>query len=83
MGKGDKKSKRGKIIMGSYGVRRPQKPRSLHTPVPVTKDEKPEPKAKAAAEVHEVAAVVEDAAKPARKKTAPKATAKKEAKSED
>jgi 30S ribosomal protein S31 len=25
MGKGDKKTKRGKIIMGSYGVRRPQR----------------------------------------------------------
>ncbi|MBW6491848.1 MAG: 30S ribosomal protein THX [Lentimicrobium sp.] len=25
MGKGDKKSKRGKIIMGSYGVSRPKK----------------------------------------------------------
>jgi len=26
MGKGDKKSRRGKIFMGSYGVRRPRKP---------------------------------------------------------
>ncbi len=25
MGKGDKKTKRGKIIIGSYGVRRPKK----------------------------------------------------------
>jgi 30S ribosomal protein S31 len=25
MGKGDKKTKRGKIIIGSYGVRRPRK----------------------------------------------------------
>jgi 30S ribosomal protein S31 len=25
MGKGDKKTKRGKIILGSYGVRRPRK----------------------------------------------------------
>ena len=25
MGKGDKKTKRGKIIMGTYGVRRPRK----------------------------------------------------------
>lgn len=25
MGKGDKKSKRGKIVNGSYGVRRPKK----------------------------------------------------------
>ncbi len=28
MGKGDKKSKRGKIIIGSYGVRRPRKKKS-------------------------------------------------------
>ena len=27
MGKGDKKSRRGKIIMGSYGVNRPQNPK--------------------------------------------------------
>jgi len=27
MGKGDKKSRRGKIIIGSYGVRRPKKKR--------------------------------------------------------
>ena len=27
MGKGDKKTKRGKIAKGSYGVRRPQKPK--------------------------------------------------------
>ena len=27
MGKGDKKSKRGKITMGTYGVRRPRKKR--------------------------------------------------------
>jgi ribosomal small subunit protein bTHX len=28
MGKGDKKSKRGKIISGTYGVRRPKKHRA-------------------------------------------------------
>ncbi len=27
MGKGDKKTKRGKIAKGSYGVRRPSKPK--------------------------------------------------------
>jgi 30S ribosomal protein S31 len=31
MGKGDKKTKRGKIIMGSYGVRRPQRNKSGYT----------------------------------------------------
>jgi 30S ribosomal protein S31 len=34
MGKGDKKTKRGKIILGSYGVRRPRK----KSYVPVTDD---------------------------------------------
>lgn len=35
MGKGDKKSKRGKIIMGSYGVRRPQrKTAAIAAPAP-------------------------------------------------
>lgn len=38
MGKGDKKTKRGKIIMGSYGVRRPKKV-SL-APIPVKKAKK-------------------------------------------
>ena len=41
MGKGDKKSKRGKISMGSYGVRRPRK---KSTPVIIAK--KPKAKAK-------------------------------------
>jgi 30S ribosomal protein S31 len=36
MGKGDKKSKRGKIIMGSFGVRRPRK----KSYVPVSDDSK-------------------------------------------
>ena len=30
MGKGDKKSKRGKIILGSFGVRRPRKKAYVH-----------------------------------------------------
>jgi 30S ribosomal protein S31 len=29
MGKGDKKTKRGKIILGSFGVRRPHRPKAL------------------------------------------------------
>ncbi|MDP2423126.1 MAG: 30S ribosomal protein THX [Bacteroidales bacterium] len=38
MGKGDKKSRRGKIILGSYGVRRPRrKPGYQHTSKPVEK----------------------------------------------
>jgi 30S ribosomal protein S31 len=38
MGKGDKKTKRGKIIAGSYGVRRSKK--SNKSPVVVAKPEK-------------------------------------------
>ena len=45
MGKGDKKTKRGKITMGSYGVRRPKK----KTVVKPTKKAKPTTKVKATA----------------------------------
>lgn len=47
MGKGDKKTKRGKIIMGSYGVRRPRKSRSAENVVKSVKAEKPEKPVKA------------------------------------
>jgi ribosomal small subunit protein bTHX len=33
MGKGDKKTKRGKIIIGSYGVRRPRQKKKTNPPV--------------------------------------------------
>lgn len=44
MGKGDQKSKRGKIVIGSYGVRRPRKvaKKVLVTPVVDKTVEKPE-----------------------------------------
>ena len=42
MGKGDKKTRRGKISMGSYGVRRPKKKSS---PVVISKKTKAKPKA--------------------------------------
>jgi len=52
MGKGDKKSRRGKIIMGSYGVRRPRKTQTnVQIPAPpAIKAEEPvaKPKTKAA-----------------------------------
>ncbi len=32
MGKGDKKTKKGKIVMGSYGVSRPRKSNAKPTP---------------------------------------------------
>jgi len=66
MGKGDKKTKRGKISMGSYGVRRPRK---KSTPVIIAKKPKAKPKAapkfKAATKAKPVA------------KTKPEAKAKK------
>jgi len=37
MGKGDKKTKRGKIILGSFGVRRPRRPKALAPAATVTK----------------------------------------------
>ncbi len=64
MGKGDKKTKRGKIIKGSYGVRRPKK--TSVSPIPV--------KAKKEA-VKKVAEVVEE--KPVKKTPAKKVAAKK------
>ena len=94
MGKGDKKSKRGKIVIKSYGVRRPRKKRG-HTLPEAIKEEpvkaqktKPAPKPKKEEPVPEEIPVVESTAgvaeKPAKKKPAakPKSTAKKEEKSE-
>jgi 30S ribosomal protein S31 len=56
MGKGDKKSRRGKIIIGSYGVRRPRKKKKYSAPevvavaeaepIPVTPPAKPKKPAK-------------------------------------
>lgn len=63
MGKGDKKSKRGKIIIGSSGVRRARKKR-VRPAAPVAKAE-PKPK-------KEVEEVVVPAVKAAPKKTAKK-----------
>lgn len=39
MGKGDKKSRKGKIIMGTYGVSRPRKRKQSYKFVPRTKNE--------------------------------------------
>lgn len=66
MGKGDKKTKRGKITMGSYGVRRPRKKQKAIT--------KAAPKVKKTAEKPKAAAKPKPAAK---KKAAPKKTDKK------
>jgi 30S ribosomal protein S31 len=77
MGKGDKKTKRGKIVIGSYGIRRPRK----KTYVPVTV-EKVSVEVKAVKEkpaVKEVKVPVEAAAK---KETKP-VKEKKETKAEN
>ena len=85
MGKGDKKSRRGKIIMKSYGVRRPQ--RTPPKPnLPVAREEKPLEKIKAPRagkkdvqqELPVVEAVAAETVKPAKKKTSPKKEAKTE-----
>ena len=47
MGKGDKKTKKGKIRLGTFGVRRPRKSNSPVTEAPKAK--KAAPKKKAAA----------------------------------
>ena len=39
MGKGDKKTKRGKITMGTYGVRRPKSKNKKDSVVAATKEE--------------------------------------------
>ncbi|MBN2639011.1 MAG: 30S ribosomal protein THX [Bacteroidales bacterium] len=76
MGKGDQKTKRGKIISGSYGVRRPKKKRN---PSVVTEEVKPA--VKKAPEKPKKAVEKSPDEKPAAKKKAPakKKNTKKEA----
>ncbi|OFX84836.1 MAG: ribosomal small subunit protein bTHX [Bacteroidetes bacterium GWF2_33_16] len=71
MGKGDKKTKRGKIILGSYGARRPRKKKTiLATSAPKPKAAvKSEPKVKAE---HKTKAKAEPKETPKPKKTAKK-----------
>ena len=87
MGKGDKRTKRGKIIIGSYGVLRPKKKKKLFvdkTPKPkksIVKVEIPEekevtPKAKKVP-AKAAKAVKSDKPKTATKKTTKKAEAEK------
>lgn len=96
MGKGDKKTKRGKIMMGSHGVRRARRKLAKTTPLIALKEEKPEiavkgkapakPKAEKAEiqlELPEVEAPVLETVKPSRKKTPPKVSSKKEEKAEE
>lgn len=46
MGKGDKKSKKGKIIMGSFGVSRPHKKKQTEPETAPAKKKAKEPKSK-------------------------------------
>jgi 30S ribosomal protein S31 len=46
MGKGDKKTKRGKIILGSHGVTRPRKSSSSHAKPTVVDEVQDSPKSK-------------------------------------
>jgi 30S ribosomal protein S31 len=88
MGKGDKKSRRGKIIMGSFGVSRPKSSKSKGSvpAAPVEAEEnvtmvsekpKAEPKPKVA-KVADVAEVAAGEAEAAPKKAAKKAVKKTE-----
>ncbi|MBK6967174.1 MAG: 30S ribosomal protein THX [Bacteroidales bacterium] len=73
MGKGDKKSKRGKIILGSHGVSRPKRKKSGRVVIAPT-----EPKAETA-EVNQKAKASEPKAKTEETKPkAPKKTKSKE-----
>jgi ribosomal small subunit protein bTHX len=96
MGKGDKKSRRGKIIMGSHGVRRPRKKVIRTHPALLEKEVKPvvatKEKAIAKAKVTEKETkpelpktddVVDATVKPAKKKSSAKASDKKDEKAEE
>jgi 30S ribosomal protein S31 len=92
MGKGDKKTKRGKILMGSHGVRRARRKLQKAIPLVAIKEEKPveainekapvKPKPvkeEVQVETPVIAASAEETVKPARKKAPPKGPAKNEA----
>jgi 30S ribosomal protein S31 len=82
MGKGDKKSKRGKIIMGSFGVRRPSRKRKAIVPVVKKAEEKPKKAPKVVEEPVEVPVVSVEQPKVEEKKPVKKAPAKKAAEGE-
>lgn len=68
MGKGDKKSKRGKIIIGSYGVRRPSRKKHVAVPSVKTVEEKPKKAPKVTEEPVEVPVVAVEQPKTVEKK---------------
>ena len=69
MGKGDKKSRKGKIWIGSYGVRRHKK----KTKTFVAQPEKVQVKEAVRVEIPEQVVAIEEKPKKAKKVTAPKA----------
>lgn len=79
MGKGDQKSKKGKIIAGSYGKKRPRKASSVsHIPVKVLdEDDKKASKEKVRKEVGYPAEKSENAKVDEKPKTAAKSKAEK------
>jgi len=83
MGKGDKKSKRGKIIIGSFGVRRPSRKKKAGVPAVKTAVEKPGKATKAAEEPVVMPVVAVEPAAAEVKKPVKKAPAKKVAAEED
>ena len=84
MGKGDRKTKKGKIAKGSYGVRRPKSKNKknkvdVNRPAKVSKASEHKKKAAAKSTTKKTAASKSTTKKTATKKT----TAKKETKKED
>ncbi len=79
MGKGDKKTKRGKIIMGSYGKKRPKRITKINTTTVAEKPKPAKPKKEVAAKVETPEPVVAEVpeVKPVaeKKKAAPKKAA--------
>lgn len=75
MGKGDIKSKRGKIWNNSYGVRRPRKQKNPAYVQPEASDAVESKKVKKQAAIVEAPAVTEEKPKRPRKAAAPKAEA--------
>jgi 30S ribosomal protein S31 len=83
MGKGDKKTKRGKIIIGSFGVRRPSRKMKAGVPVVKIAEEKPKKAPKVAEEPVVISVVAVEQAEAEVKKPVKKAPAKKVAAEEE
>lgn len=67
MGKGDKKTKKGKIIQGSYGVKRPRKPVSAYVPGSVAPRSAAVPKVAKSTEISDEALAAKAKKKAAKK----------------